>query len=795
MTSADHLLARRPRVLVATSLAVLAALLAADLLLRAALSSSQAPSYGLVFEVGFGAFAAASAIAGAVIVTRQRRNVIGWLLLVIPLWAAFGFVAGDYATYALVRAPGALPFGRAAAWIDRWAIVPMLSLPILLFLLFPDGHVPSRRWRPVLWLACVAPAVTTVLFAATPGRMTGAFAQLSTVRVINPTGIPGTGGVMPVLSEVTGLASLLAAVLAGAALIARFRSRHGDERQQIKWLAFVGATFLAELALTQIVVISLGDSSATGDAFGNLMFAVMFLSLGLGIPAACAVAILKYRLYDIDVVISKTVVYAVLAAFITAVYVLLVVGVGTLAGLGGRPSPGLSILATAVVAVAFQPVRERVQRLANRLVYGKRATPYEALAQLSERMAGTYATEDLLPRMALIVAAATGADRADVWLRDGDVLRADASWPAGAEPPSAVPLAGGELPAATAAGHLVAVRHRGELLGALSVAKKRGDAVTPTEDRLIGNLATQAGLVLRNAGLTEQLLARLAELRASRERLVTTQDTERQRLERDLRDGPQRELAGLAGKLGDAAHALGHDEARARALLNEVTSEIAGALASLRELARGIYPPLLADMGIAAALDAQARKAPIPVSVETDGIGRYPEEIEAAVYFCALEALRSAAWRAGASRAALRFEVTGDGQRPASGAGPWDADLQAMADRVDALGGEILVAAAPGQGTRINGRVPVPAMGLPVHVAAAGRRRGRWGRWWPGRAAASPCGRRPPPRRTSGAARLPGRTAPARAAATPPPPGPGRRSCPRTPAAPARAGRGCSCGR
>jgi signal transduction histidine kinase len=453
------------------------------------------------------------------------------------------------------------------------------------------------------------------------------------------------------------------------------------------------------------------------------MYAVMFATLGLGIPAACAVAILKYRLYDIDVVISKALVYAVLAAFITAVYVLLVVGVGTLAGQGGRPNLGLSILATAVVAVLFQPVRERVQRLANRLVYGRRATPYEALAQLSERMAGTYATEDLLPRMALIVAAATGADRADVWLRDGDVLRADASWPADAEPPPPVPLAG-ELPAATAAGHLVAVRHRGELLGALSVTKKRGDAVTPTEDRLIGNLATQAGLVLRNAGLTDQLLARLAELRASRERLVTTQDTERQRLERDLRDGPQRELAGLAGKLGDAAHALDHDEARAKALLDEVTSEIGRALANLRELARGIYPPVLADLGIAAALDAQARKAPVPVSVETDGIGRYPEEIEAAVYFCALEALRSAAWHAGATHASVRlsanggdlwFEVTGDGQRPGAGTGAWGADLQAMADRVDALGGEILVDAAPGQGTRINGRVPAPAMGLPVH--------------------------------------------------------------------------------
>jgi signal transduction histidine kinase len=706
---------------VATPLSTLALLLAADFTLRANLSPPQGSTYSLFFNVAFTAFAIGSTIAGTMIVVQQRRNVIGWLLLAVPLWAAFAFLAGDYATYTLVTAPGSLPAGRAAAWVDRWAIVPTLSIPVLLFLLFPDGRVPSRRWRPALWLACAAPAVTALLFALTPGRMTGAFAQLKPVRVINPTGILWAGGVIPAISEITGGAALLAAVLAGASLMARFRSRRGDERQQIKWLAFVGAAFLAEFALTLAVAAILGNGPAA-DAWGNAMYGVMFATLGLGIPAACAVAILKYHLYDIDVVISKALVYAVLAAFITAVYVLLVVGVGTLAGLGGRPSLGLSILATAVVAVLFQPVRERARRLANRLVYGRRATPYEALAQLSERMAGTYATEDLLPRMALIVAAATGADRTDVWLRDGDVLRADASWPAGAGAPSPVPLAGGELPADTGAGHLVAVRHRGKLLGALSVTKKRGDAVTPTEDRLIGNLATQAGLVLRNAGLTEQLLARLAELRASRERLVTTQDTERQRLERDLREGPQLELAGLAGKLGDAARALDHDEARAKALLNEVTAEIAGALANLRELARGIYPPLLADMGIAAALDAQARKAPVPVSVETDGIGRYPEEIEAAVYFCALEALRSAAWHAGATRASvrlsanggdLRFEVTGDGQGPGAGTGPWGADLQAMADRVDALGGEIRIDAPPGRDTTINGRVPAPAMGLP----------------------------------------------------------------------------------
>jgi hypothetical protein len=221
----------RRRALVATPLAALGLLLAADFTLWVNLSPAQGSTYSLFFNVAFTAFAAGSTVAGAMIVVRQRRNVIGWLLLAVPLWAALAFLAGDYATYALVTAPGSLPGGRAAAWIDRWAIVPTLSIPILLFLLFPDGRVPSRRWRPVLWLACAAPAVTALLFALTPGRMTGAFAQLTTLRVINPTGLPGAGGLIPALSVVTGLASLLAAILAGVSLVVRFRGRRGDERQ------------------------------------------------------------------------------------------------------------------------------------------------------------------------------------------------------------------------------------------------------------------------------------------------------------------------------------------------------------------------------------------------------------------------------------------------------------------------------------------------------------------------------------------------------------------------------------
>jgi signal transduction histidine kinase len=687
--------ARPPAPWLAWALAGLSFALAALWLAMVIAFQREVGSANIVFDRSSAVIAVAYPAVGLLIAVRRRGNRIGWLMITIGLSFALSCTAHAYAERGPLTGPHAPVAGQWADWLGTWVWVPgWVFLVTLLLLLFPDGHPPSPRWRPAIWATFVSVGLMIVGTWLDPDPN-----SRSTYH--NPTAIPagrGLAGMLEVGGAVLGIAT---AVVCLAGLVIRFRRSRGEQRQQMKWFAYAGIATLVLLPGNTVL--------ATTPVLQVMGYVDVIL-----LPVAIGIAILKYRLYDIDVVISKTMVYAVLAAFITAVYVLLVVGIGTLAGFGGRPSLGLSILATALVAVAFQPVRVRAQRLANRLVYGTRATPYQALSALSEQVGGTYATGELLPTMARIVAEATGAARTDVWLRSGGELTDEAWWPAEAGSRPAVALAGGALPAAPGGERMVPVAHDGELLGALSVTKKRGDAFTPTEERLVGNLATQAGLVLRNVGLSEQLMARLADLRASRERLVTAQDRERRRLERDLRDGAQADLAGLAGKLGDVARALDHDEARAKALLNEVTAEIATALASLRELARGIYPPLLADLGVAAALDAQARKAAIAVSVEAEGIGRYPQEIEAAVYFCTLEALRSAAGHAGASCASvrlwardgeLRFEVSGDGH----GNGRWGADLRAMADRIDALGGEIRVDPDHGAGTTINGRVPAAA--------------------------------------------------------------------------------------
>jgi len=647
----------------------------------------------VIFGVGMIAFSTLILWVGWAIVSRQPRNTIGWLLMLIPILGIFGFVVGDYATMAFVTDPGSLPFGRAAAWFDRWLIVPVLAIFIPLFLLFPDGRLPSRRWRPVLWLVIVAPVVTIVSFAVTPGPMTGAFSDLEHVTVINPLGIDALSAPIGAISQIAGFATLAGAFLAGAAIIVRYRGAAAEVRQQIRWLAFVGAAFLIELLVGIVFSILIPDTGATkhtSDTIGNVLFTLWFLTLLGGIPIACGVAILKYRLYDLDIVIRKTVVFGLLAVFIAGVYSAIVGGVSAL--VDSASSSVLSFFAAAVLAVTFQPARDRARRIADRVVYGKRATPYEVLAEFSDRVGEAYATEDVLARMAAVLKDGTGAAGARVLLRVGTNQREAA--------------AVGE-PSKDEA--LVDVIHQGEHLGALAVSMPPSDPMDPAKRQLVEDLASQAGLVLRNVRLIE-------ELRASRQRLVAAQDEERRKLERNLHDGAQQQLVALAVQLKLLGQTAGKDPARDQQLAAKLGSQATAALEDLRDLARGIYPTLLADKGLAAALENQARKAAVPTTVEADSVGRYPQDVEATIYFCTLEALNNVAKYAEASSAVVRlsqrnghieFAVEDDGRGFDASAGTYGTGLQGMADRLDAVGGDLRVDSTPGRGSTITGSVPV----------------------------------------------------------------------------------------
>jgi signal transduction histidine kinase len=653
------------------------------------------------FIIAFGLFG----VVGALILSREPGNRIGGLLLYGSGATAASFVAGEVTTY-LIRhgttdglVPGLFGLVSDAGWIVG-------IIPVLLFLpmLFPDGHLPSRRWWPLAataW-ALIGFLLVAIVFA-TP-RFAGAEGP---GRVENPFYISALDR-FEVPDVVISILLLVMLVGSVASLVVRFRRSRGDERQQIKWVALALILLVFSFALTE-VLLQLGIESALVDA---IVSGTAFLA----IPVSIGIAVLRFHLYELDVVVKKTLVAGTLAVVVIAVYGAVVWAFGAFAS-GRESSVSLFVIAL-LLGLAFRPVARFARRVADRLVYGRRATPYEVLTEFSGRLGDAYATEDVLGRMAQILGQATGAVSARVWLHVGGELVPAASWPPGAPAAAPLPTPGDriEVPGETA----VEVTDRGERLGALSVSMPANDPMRASKERLINDLASQAGLVLRNVRLVE-------ELRASQRRIVAAQDAERRRLERNIHDGSQQQLVALSVKARLARGFVDRDPEKTADLLGQIEGELQTALDDLRDLARGIYPPLLADKGLGAALEAQARRSPLPVTVDSDSLGRYPQEVEAAVYFSCLEALQNVAKHASASAASvtlsqsngrLTFEVADDGRGFDPGATGYGTGLQGIADRVGALHGDLAVSSRPGGGTKVVGRIEVAPE--PVAVPSQG---------------------------------------------------------------------------
>jgi class 3 adenylate cyclase len=486
--------------LCAVSLAMMAARLVVVVVVRAgttALPPGFPPPVVQAIEViGF----LGAPILGAVIAAHRPQNPYGWLWCAIGLGLGVLFLAVGYGAYALVVEPGALPGGVAAAWVSSVLTFLVLGLLPFVFLLFPDGRLPAGRWRPVAWAAGLVGVALVALVAVEPGPI------YDFPFVDNPVRLAGAPGELVewlFVSEIANavlLAFFVTLTLSAVSLAVRFRRASGQERQQLKWLA-----------VASVPVLGFFFALLLGPKWGNrrLVDAVAIALLFSAMYTAIGIAVLRHRLYDIDLLLTRTLVYGLLTAAFTVVYLVIVVGIGTLVGSQGKANLALSIAATGVIAVAFQPARDRSRRLANRLVYGSRATPYEVLSAFSRGVAGA-STDDSLQRMARLVVEATGAVQATVWLRLGDVLQPQARWPQHGPLPEPIPLQGHGVEEALAATEPSSlsfpVGHEEELLGALTVTISPAEPLTVAGEKLIGDLATQTGLGLRFQRMKERAL-------------------------------------------------------------------------------------------------------------------------------------------------------------------------------------------------------------------------------------------------------------------------------------------------
>jgi DNA-binding SARP family transcriptional activator len=319
-------------------------------------SSPHGPRLGTTDRLVFAVFLTCAGV-GALVAARRPRNPIGWLLLAEGLLFEFAGFSIAYVQHALFARPGSLPAGRVVAWAGNSIWIPFLATAVFVFLLFPTGRLRSPRWRPLVALGLVFGAAAFASEAFAPGSFGGSLASVN-----NPLGIEGAGGVLSAMGTVAD--ALGGPLLIGAALLSlllRFRAAGGTERRQLRWLAYAAALVAASFTLGELL-----------DALGvpNSVYPLFYVLPLAALPIAVGIAVLRYRLYEIDVVIDRTVVVAGLAGFVTCVYLAVLVGVGAAVGRGTGSNVVLAAVATAVVAVAFQPVRERVQRLARRLAYG-----------------------------------------------------------------------------------------------------------------------------------------------------------------------------------------------------------------------------------------------------------------------------------------------------------------------------------------------------------------------------------------------------------------------------------------
>jgi signal transduction histidine kinase len=435
-----------------------------------------------------------------------------------------------------------------------------------------------------------------------------------------------------------------------------------------------------------------------------------------------------------------------LAVVVVAVFAVVVLGIGRVPTSDQWTLLAFSMLAAAVTALVYQRVRRRLSAFAALLTHGRRGSPDEVLRAFGDRIARPLPLDELLLQLAESLRHTLPLDSAEVWTGSGGVLERVASDPDAGGGSLALNsaeesvLARAGVPGRAwlqtwlpqllegrdnAAVQAAPITHSGELLGLIVVERlEPNDQGVDDDEQALAALARQVGLALHNVRLGsaleashDELQRQADELRASRARVVAAADAERRRIERDLHDGAQQHLVALAVNLKLARELADSDPPQARAVLEELSGDVQDALEDFRDLAQGIYPPLLIERGLGEGLRSAIARAPVPVRLELRANGRYPPEVETTLYFCCLEAVQNVGKHAGAgARATVRiwedadgvlFEVSDDGAGFEVGVRPRGSGLTNMSDRLGALGGRLSVTSSPAEGTRIAGVVPL----------------------------------------------------------------------------------------
>ena len=602
---------------------------------------------------------------GALILAHRRRHPIGVVFVLSGLVAAVGLLAVGVLgrQYAAGQAGSAL-----AQWYVNSAWVFEVMVPLVFtLLLFPDGHLPGPRWRPWARAAAIVVVLQWSGFAFAQGAM------IDPPHRTNPFGVPGASA----LQLTSALAPALV-VLGGAAVVHRWRRAAGEQRQQLQWLGCAGVLSLVQLVVTAF----LGD-------WGPVP-ALLTLVPVLGIPMVVTLAITRHHLYDIDVVVNRSLVYAVLTAFVLAGYGLVVLASTTL--LHEPLTPREAALVTALVAVAVHPLHGVVQRRVNRLMYGGRDDPYLAMSRLAERLSDAAAPLSLLDSVAETIALELRLRY--VAIEVGNPARVIASY--------------GEPGAASQRRPLV---HQGTTVGSLVVRTRgAGDSLTPAHERLVEGIARQTALAVYAHRLSQ-------DLQQARELLVLTREEERRRLRRDLHDGLGPTLAGIVLKAGTGRRLVGGRYDELETLLGSIEASAKQAVGDVRRVVNGLRPPALDELGLVGALEAFAASLSLPTELRASGVPALSAAAEAAAYRIVSEAMRNASLHSGGSRCLARIdvldghleiEVTDDGCGTTAHT-PRGVGLLSMVERAAELGGWCVVDAAPGTGTVVRSQLPVGA--------------------------------------------------------------------------------------